>query len=212
METCRFCLEEAYPTNLVDPCQCRGSVRYVHPECLDRELITRSRSGMATQNCRICGTAYILATPIPVLAMSHIVLPMTIVSVCIAVTNPIIMTILCMTAVMNWTLCFFWKLTPIVFILRTKSIQCLLAIGLLLPVAHLIPNISILLSFAIPYVTFLLWVTDDPSPHRILFGFFGLVEFCLLMTSFVVQTVSFNVCLLLALLSVLPISSLMITG
>lgn len=33
---CRYCLEEDELKNLVSPCECNGTSRYIHPECLNR--------------------------------------------------------------------------------------------------------------------------------------------------------------------------------
>lgn len=212
METCRFCLEEAMPTTLLEPCQCRGSVRYVHQECLDREFRARTQAGLSAQNCRICGTAYVVRLPIPVLLTGHVAIPTVMVCIALLTPNPVTITILYMTALMNWVICVCWKLVPIVSALKNRWVQCLLATGLLVPIAHWIPSVSILLSFSIPYLTFAIWIADETSIRRIVFGCFGLAEFYLLMGSLVAQSVQFNACLLLSVLTVLPISVLMLTG
>lgn len=212
METCRFCLDESSRETLLEPCQCRGSVRYVHQECLEREFTARTQAGLSAQNCRICGTAYTLRLPVPILLMNHVAIPSVMICITLLTTNPVTMTILYMVALMNWTICFCWKLIPIAAALKNPGVQYLLALGLLVPVAHHIPTASVLFSFSIPYVTFALWVAEDTSFRRIVFGCFGLAEFCLLMGSLVVQSIHYNACLLLSVLSVLPISVLMLTG
>lgn len=212
METCRFCLEEAFPNTLLEPCQCRGSVRYVHRECLEREFTARTQAGLSAQNCRICGTAYVLLLPVPILLATYVAFPSVMACITLLSTNPVAITILYASALMNWMICFCWKLVPIDYVLKNRGVQSLLAIGLLVPIAHWIPTMSILLSFSIPYMTFALWVADDISPRRIVFGCFGLAEFCLLLGSLVAQTIHYNACLLLSVLSVVPISVLMLTG
>lgn len=212
METCRFCLDESSQETLVEPCLCRGSVRYVHRECLEREIMARAQTGVSTLACRICNGDYTVPLAVPLLVVSHVLLPLATFYIASTVRNPIIMTILYTLVGMNWTLCLLWKLTPIVSVLRSPTIQHLLSIGLFVPIAHWFPTISTLLSFSIPYIAFLMWVAEQTSPQRIVFGFFGLAEFCLLMGSLMTQTASFNVCLLLSTLSVLPISVLMVTG
>lgn len=212
METCRFCLEDSLPTTLLDPCQCRGSVRYVHEACLEQELIMRARHGMSTQNCRICGTAYALLHPLPLMMVSSVMVPLVLVYITLQVTNPVVMTILYVVALVNWTLCFCWKLVPVLFILRNRWMQSLLSIGLLVPIAHWGPTLAILAAFSIPYATFVVWVSENGSHRRILFGCIALAEVCLLMAALVSTTyLLFNACLLLSVLCVIPMSVLMLT-
>jgi hypothetical protein len=212
METCRFCLEESVSTTLLEPCQCRGSVRYVHRECLEQEFAARTQAGLSARNCRICGTPYSLTPPLSLLVMVNILLPATMVGVSVYAPTPITLTILSMATMMNWTLCFFWTLTPVVFVLQSKVIRGLLAAGLLLPVSEWSPTLSILLAFIIPYAAFVNGICEDTPPRRILFGCFGLAEFSLLMGSLLAQPVHYSACLLLSVLSVLPISVSMVMG
>ena len=55
---CRICLQEEIDMNsLISPCQCCGSSKYVHRECLD-EWRRTSRNPMALTQCEICATTY----------------------------------------------------------------------------------------------------------------------------------------------------------
>ena len=62
METadqCRFCLDtEGTEENpLIIPCECKGSIRYVHQRCLDKWRLTEpDRNGFI---CRLCDSVYI---------------------------------------------------------------------------------------------------------------------------------------------------------
>lgn len=55
---CRFCLEpqEAKGNPLVDPCACKGSIRFVHVFCLDRWR--RIDPGKNGEICLLCFTPY----------------------------------------------------------------------------------------------------------------------------------------------------------
>ena len=53
---CRFCLDEDDPTYMISPCDCDGSIKYVHRRCLDQWVYTDlSRN----TKCFICNTVYI---------------------------------------------------------------------------------------------------------------------------------------------------------
>jgi E3 ubiquitin-protein ligase DOA10 len=56
--SCRICSEEDTIENLIAPCKCNGSSKYVHRECLDA---WRNRDGIGTKNfkqCYVCGFTY----------------------------------------------------------------------------------------------------------------------------------------------------------
>lgn len=56
---CRFCLESSHRASnpLLDPCQCKGSMQFVHKVCLNRwRLIDIARNGTV---CSLCRTPYI---------------------------------------------------------------------------------------------------------------------------------------------------------
>jgi len=207
METCRFCLEEADPTTLLDPCLCRGSVRYVHPDCLDMELNARARAGTSTKDCRICGSTYVLQ-PTHQLFMLYAVIPTYITYITAYVQPPVLLALLYILAMMNWTLCMCWTLTPTPCILRRRLIRGVLACGLLTPFASTYPITAIVVSFTLPYATFVSWISEEISPRRLLFGLFALSE-VFLLTGALTQQV--EACLLLGTLSVLPLSALMLT-
>ncbi len=50
---CKFCLEEDKVTNLISPCKCDGSLKYVHLYCLDK-----FHEKKYLENCMICGQNY----------------------------------------------------------------------------------------------------------------------------------------------------------
>ena len=55
---CRICLQEEIDMNsLISPCQCSGSSKYVHRECLN-EWRRTSRNPLAMTQCMICRTTY----------------------------------------------------------------------------------------------------------------------------------------------------------
>lgn len=55
---CRICLQEEIDMDsLISPCQCSGSSKYVHRECLN-EWRRMSRNPIANTQCMICTTTY----------------------------------------------------------------------------------------------------------------------------------------------------------
>ena len=61
---CRYCLSDENPEQLIDPCKCEGSMRFVHQKCLEDWIINGNRSNSQqidrTNNtfymkCEICG-------------------------------------------------------------------------------------------------------------------------------------------------------------
>lgn len=65
---CRFCLESTKADNnpFIEPCECRGSVRYVHTKCLRRWIdLDPAKNG---ENCSICATPFTVYV-FPVLEM-----------------------------------------------------------------------------------------------------------------------------------------------
>jgi hypothetical protein len=66
-ETCRICLEQEHLYNLVAPCKCSGTQRYVHPNCLEkwqRTMLDKLISSPETTSpdrvyrCVVCKAAY----------------------------------------------------------------------------------------------------------------------------------------------------------
>ena len=53
---CRFCLETDVLQNLISPCLCRGSSKYVHNDCLMRWYATEPARGT---RCNTCLTEYV---------------------------------------------------------------------------------------------------------------------------------------------------------
>lgn len=61
IDKCRYCLEEE--GDLINPCNCEGSCKYIHKECLKKWLISRnSRFIIPGRNfmdqCELCGYSY----------------------------------------------------------------------------------------------------------------------------------------------------------
>ena len=50
---CRYCLDEDCPENLISPCICQGTMKYVHNHCLLRWYSLHPETGLA---CSICKT------------------------------------------------------------------------------------------------------------------------------------------------------------
>eukprot|EP01036_Dinobryon_divergens_P043983 gene43983-58642_t len=61
MIECRICLEPSERKNVIAPCACSGTSRYVHRECLDRWRSTRE--DRAFRRCTECLQAYELRRP-----------------------------------------------------------------------------------------------------------------------------------------------------
>ena len=55
---CRLCLDEDVWVNLIRPCNCDGSIRYVHQSCLERYEAYRSEQGQVIGKCPVCNTSY----------------------------------------------------------------------------------------------------------------------------------------------------------
>ena len=51
--TCRFCIEYHQTTDIIIPCKCKGSIRYVHTKCLAHWMETNG-----TDTCNICLSNY----------------------------------------------------------------------------------------------------------------------------------------------------------
>ena len=49
MQVCKYCLEHDYISNLISPCKCKGTMKYVHRKCLE----TWNKN-----TCNICNHAY----------------------------------------------------------------------------------------------------------------------------------------------------------
>ena len=56
--TCRICLENDSRTNVISPCACSGTSKWVHRECLDKWRTTRE--DIAFSRCTECLTPYIM--------------------------------------------------------------------------------------------------------------------------------------------------------
>ena len=54
MQTCRFCHDDADVGELICPCNCKGSMKYVHSECLRKWRLYSGKK----YTCMICQTRY----------------------------------------------------------------------------------------------------------------------------------------------------------
>jgi len=59
-KTCRICLESDYPDDMIAPCRCKGSSRWVHRQCLDQWRI--HETDRAFSKCTECLFEYHLET------------------------------------------------------------------------------------------------------------------------------------------------------
>ena len=61
---CRFCLEASSPEkgDLVAPCQCKGSMEFVHLQCLHKWQ-RQARSNAKRNICEVCKTPYTTPSP-----------------------------------------------------------------------------------------------------------------------------------------------------
>ncbi|KAI8874885.1 hypothetical protein K501DRAFT_203770 [Backusella circina FSU 941] len=54
INVCKICLEKDFNSNLISPCLCKGSIKYIHPHCLaDWRKIIIAADGQADQ-CQLC--------------------------------------------------------------------------------------------------------------------------------------------------------------
>eukprot|EP00747_Dinoflagellata_sp_TGD_P179681 gnl/TRDRNA2_/TRDRNA2_30878_c0_seq1.p1 gnl/TRDRNA2_/TRDRNA2_30878_c0~~gnl/TRDRNA2_/TRDRNA2_30878_c0_seq1.p1 ORF type:complete len:456 (+),score=77.46 gnl/TRDRNA2_/TRDRNA2_30878_c0_seq1:88-1368(+) len=58
---CRFCFDESIEEELISPCACRGTEKYVHPSCLRRWQSEVSDERRRT--CQVCQTMFSVAPP-----------------------------------------------------------------------------------------------------------------------------------------------------
>jgi E3 ubiquitin-protein ligase DOA10 len=60
MELCRFCLETKEGSNeeLVAPCKCSGSIKYLHPSCLKKWVSNEEEYIDKRLTCNMCETRY----------------------------------------------------------------------------------------------------------------------------------------------------------
>jgi E3 ubiquitin-protein ligase DOA10 len=63
MDLCRFCLETRESSNeeLVTPCKCSGSIKYIHISCLKKWVSNDERYIDTRLTCNMCETAYSLS-------------------------------------------------------------------------------------------------------------------------------------------------------
>jgi E3 ubiquitin-protein ligase DOA10 len=53
-------MEEGNERSLISSCSCSGSVKYVHPFCLNDWLLFKSSRSKKWKKCEICGEKYSL--------------------------------------------------------------------------------------------------------------------------------------------------------
>jgi hypothetical protein len=58
MTTCRICLDTERSEDMIAPCQCRGTARYIHRRCLE-QYIDHYPDGI----CRVCLTPFVYSSP-----------------------------------------------------------------------------------------------------------------------------------------------------
>jgi uncharacterized membrane protein len=58
MATCRICFE---PENLISVCNCDGTMKYVHKECIEKWIIISHR-----KNCELCHAPYTIHVERPI--------------------------------------------------------------------------------------------------------------------------------------------------
>ena len=56
---CRICLEKDDIKNLIHPCKCRGTVKYVHEKCLIQWIETTGNN-LFKKKCSICNENYLI--------------------------------------------------------------------------------------------------------------------------------------------------------
>ncbi len=54
MKVCRFCYLDENQKDLIVPCKCRGTIKYVHQSCLERWINISDRNS----KCQICNNQY----------------------------------------------------------------------------------------------------------------------------------------------------------
>ena len=60
--SCRICLEEDYSENMIYPCKCKGTAKYVHKHCLN-EWRTTSTNRDNFYRCEMCHYRYKIINP-----------------------------------------------------------------------------------------------------------------------------------------------------
>lgn len=54
--TCRICLETTNPENMINPCKCKGSIKWVHFNCLQEYRLRNVRK--CVFKCELCNSMY----------------------------------------------------------------------------------------------------------------------------------------------------------
>ena len=60
---CRICLDEENTGDLISPCECKGTMRYVHRTCLNKWRVSAINTD-SQYFCDQCQFEYILVNPV----------------------------------------------------------------------------------------------------------------------------------------------------
>lgn len=206
MNTCRICWEDAPTTSLLEPCLCRGSVRYVHPQCLFRELEMRNRVDFLDITCRVCGSLYEITKPRNDIARQAIFAIFMLFTYTIAfVHNTFMITALMCMLFINVLICT----TPLVLRLPEHPFVIhVLAAGAVMLVLHEVSSVlSIVTSGLLPLLVNLYWISREITLLRFLAGTIFMFEFNILIYAMYIHSKSSPAAILLfSLMSVLPLS------
>ena len=58
---CRICLDDCEQNDMISPCLCRGTSKYVHRKCLNQWMISNTNQN-AGSKCQECNFEYIKET------------------------------------------------------------------------------------------------------------------------------------------------------
>lgn len=206
MNSCRICWDDAPTTSLLEPCLCRGSVRYVHPQCLFRELEARSRVDFTDTTCRVCGSQYELSKPRNDITRHIIIAAFMIITYTVVfVRNAFLVSALISLLSLNILIC------TTTFVLRLPNHPQLLHILVFGSVVLIIHDfntmIPIITAGLLPLLTNIYWITRNLTLLRFVAGCLLTTEFNILMYAMYIQPSSNPVALLIfSLMTVLPIS------
>ena len=64
MSFCRICLEDDHEKNLIAPCKCDGTSKFVHYKCIEKWRVNNANQE-AREKCMECNAKYILVNKYP---------------------------------------------------------------------------------------------------------------------------------------------------
>ncbi|WIA21204.1 hypothetical protein OEZ85_000452 [Tetradesmus obliquus] len=71
--SCRICFEDAKPSELISPCKCKGTLKWVHQGCLHRWQANVARlGGKRDERATVCGVCRSAYTSLPPQAALHV--------------------------------------------------------------------------------------------------------------------------------------------